>query len=337
MPHYNPEQIEDEALAWLMRTTSGNITPQQQQGLSDWLSQSAAHRSAFEAAQNLWQGLGELRERPLISKNRIQTTTRVITPEKNTAQQQNRYANRPVLPQRMTLAVAACLALLAVLVGANSNVWRIWQAEYHTATGEQQTIVLSDGSTVYLNSGSALDPDYSPEQRRINLLEGEAEFVVSKDKNRPFIVVADGQEIKALGTDFIVRKQQQGVSVTVVESSVQVSHPDLSAITPVVLYPGEHLISKTGQQPGPITTVDLGNATSWRFNRLIFESESLDKVIAEINRYRNGHVFLGRPSLASYRVSGVFNINELGTLLTVINKTLPVKSVALSERYIVLY
>lgn len=337
MPHYNPDQIEDEALAWLMRTTSGNITAQQQQGLADWLNQSDAHRSAFEDAQNLWQGLGELRERPLIGKNRIKPTNGVITPEKNAAQQQNSYAHHKALSPRMTFAAAACLALFAVLFNAVPNTWRLWQAEYHTAVGEQQTIILSDGSTVYLNSGSALDPDYSPEQRRIHLLAGEAEFVVSKDKNRPFIVVADGQEIKALGTDFLVRKQDQGIGVTVVESSVQVSQPELSAIAPVVLHPGEHLFSKTGQQPDPITTVDSDNARSWRFNRLIFESESLDKVIAEINRYRSGHVFLGRPSLANYRVSGVFNINELDTLLTVINKTLPVKSFALSERYVVLY
>ncbi len=328
MPHDRPDQIEDEALVWLMRTTSGNITPQQQQGLADWLSQSTAHRSAFEATQNLWQGLGELRDRPLISKNRIQTTIGVITPEKNTIQQQNRYATL-----RMSFAAAASLALFAVLFNMNP----IWQAEYRTAVGQQQTVILSDGSTVYLNSGSALDPDYSPEQRRVKLLAGEAEFVVSKDKSWPFIVVADEQEIKALGTDFMVRKQDQGISVTVIESSVQISQPELSAIAPVVLHPGEHLVSKTGQQPDPITTVDSDNARSWRFNRLIFESESLDKVIAEINRYRSGHVFLGRPSLASYRVSGVFNINELDTLLTVINKTLPIKSVALSGRYVVLY
>ena len=317
MPNNKPDQIEDEALAWLMRTTSGNFT--QQQELTNWLNQSSKHRLVFENAQQLWQGLGGLREHPLISKNR--------------GQAKKHHSNHRVFLSRLSLAMAACLALIAVLFNINPA----WHAEYHTAVGEQQSISLADASTVYLNSGSAIDPDYSPEQRRIKLVAGEAEFVVSKDKSRPFIVVADGQEIKALGTDFIVKIQPQGISVTVIESSVQVSQPDLNTIIPVVLYPGQRIDSITGQSPSPISTVELSRANSWRFNRLIFESETLDNVIAEINRYRKGHIFLGRRSLANYRVSGVFNISELDKLLTVINKTLPVKSIALGERYRVLY
>jgi len=317
MPNYKPDQIEDEALAWLMRTTSGNFT--QQQALNNWLNQSTQHRLAFENAQQLWQGLGGLREHPLINKNRVQA--------------KKHHSNHRVFLSRMSLSMAACLALIAVLFNINPA----WHAEYHTAVGEQQSIGLADASTVYLNSGSAIDPDYSPEQRRIKLVAGEAEFVVSKDKSRPFIVVADGQEIKALGTDFIVKIQPQGISVTVIESSVQVSQPDLNTIIPVVLYPGQRIDSITGQSRSPISTVELSRANSWRFNRLIFESETLDNVIAEINRYRKGHIFLGRRSLANYRVSGVFNISELDKLLTVINKTLPVKSIALGERYRVLY
>lgn len=329
MPHHDPEQIEDEALAWLMRTTSGNFSEQQQQALADWLSLSNAHRSAFEDAKNLWQGLGELRESPLIA-------THIAVSEINTARQQTYSAKRSTRFSRTVFAAAACMALFAVLFNA-AGAWRLWQAEYRTAVGRQQTIVLADGSTVYLNSGSALDPDYSPEQRRIHLLAGEAEFVVSKDKKRPFIVVADGQEIKALGTDFLVRTQDQSVSVTVVESSVEVSQPASSAIAPVILHPGEHLSATTGRQPGSITAINSENARSWRFNRLIFESEPLDKVVAEINRYRNGRVFLGRPALAHYKVSGVFNIDELDALLNVINQTLPVKAVVLGGRYAVLY
>ena len=317
MPNNKPDQIEDEALAWLMRTTSGNFT--QQQALNNWLNQSAKHRLAYENAQQLWQGLGGLREHPFISKNRIQA--------------KKHHSNHRVFLSRMSLALAASFALIAVLFNINPA----WHAEYHTSVGEQESISLADASTVHLNSDSSIDPDYSPEQRRIKLVAGEAEFVVSKDKSRPFIVVADGQEIKALGTDFIVKIQPQGISVTVIESSVQVSQPDMNTIVPVVLYPGQRIDSIVGQAPGPVSTVELSRANSWRFNRLIFESETLDNVIAEINRYRKGHIFLGRRSLANYRVSGVFNISELDNLLTVINKTLPIKSIALGERYRVLY
>ncbi|MEI6544674.1 MAG: DUF4880 domain-containing protein, partial [Methylococcales bacterium] len=103
MPNNKPDQIEDEALAWLMRTTSGNFT--QQQELTNWLNQSSKHRLAFENAQQLWQGLGGLREHPLISKNR--------------GQAKKHHSNHRVFLSRLSLAMAACLALIAVLFNIN--------------------------------------------------------------------------------------------------------------------------------------------------------------------------------------------------------------------------
>lgn len=196
---------------------------------------------------------------------------------------------------------------------------------------------MADGSIVYLNSASALDTDFSVHERRIKLVAGEAEFVVRKDPSRPFVVIADGQVIKALGTDFIVQKHSLGVRVTVIESAVQVTQPEWPAIRPVVLHPGEQIYALFGQQPGSVLSVKADRIQSWRKNRLIFESETLNKVIEEINRYRPGHVFLAEEALAKYRVSGVSNIDQIDQVLAVIDKTLPVKSVSLGKRFVLLY
>lgn len=214
---------------------------------------------------------------------------------------------------------------------------RLWNADYQTAIGEQQTVTLADGSSVYLNAASALNQSYSREQRRIELLAGEAEFKVSKDKGRVFIVVADNQEIKALGTDFVVKVTGQGIKVSVVESAVQVSQPGQSSIEPVTVNTGEQVNIPAGQRPDPIAAINITHASPWRSNRLIFESEPLAQVVEDINRYRPGHVFLSHPSLGNLKVSGVFSIQEIDSLLGVIGKTLPVKSVALGKRYVVLY
>jgi len=234
------------------------------------------------------------------------------------------------------ILAAACLALVAVLCPTMTSTLRLWNADYQTATGEQQTVTLSDGSSVYLNAASALNQNYSPGQRRIEMLAGEAEFKVSKDKSRPFIVVADNQEIKALGTDFVVKITSQGIKVSVVESAVQVSQHGQSGVAPVPVHTGEQVYIPAGQRPDPIAAMNISHASPWRSNRLIFESEPLAQVVEDINRYRPGHVFLS-PSLGELRVSGVFSIQEIDNLLGVIGKTLPVKSVALAGSYVVLY
>ncbi|WP_305908061.1 FecR domain-containing protein [Methylomarinum sp. Ch1-1] len=182
-----------------------------------------------------------------------------------------------------------------------------------------------------------MNTDYSPQQRRIELIAGEAEFVVAKDKARPFVVVADGQEVKALGSDFIVKKQQGGVSVTVIESAVQVSQPASPKIEPVVLRSGERIDVASGRPLGQMRTVNAERVRAWRDNRLIFEGETLDNVVAEINRYRPGHVFLSDNTLAGYRVNVLFHIDQIDKVLAVIDQTLPVKSMSLGGRFVWLY
>ncbi len=338
MPSKHDGQIEDEALAWLIRATSGEMTLQQERSLADWLAQSPAHQLAYSEAQELWQGLGQLQDRPVVADNLAKMKVERVSPANATIHliKPSTYAKRTFPLSQLTLA-AACLTLVAVLCPTMTSTLRLWNADYQTATGEQQTVILADGSSVYLNAASALNQSYSREQRRIELLAGEAEFKVTKDKGRPFIVVADNQEIKALGTDFVVKMTGNGIKVSVVESAVQVSQPGQTSIEPVTVHTGEQVNIPTGQRPDMVEAMNISHASPWRSNRLIFESEPLSQVVEDINRYRPGHVFLSRPSLGELRVSGVFSVQEIDNLLGVIGKTLPVKSVALGERYVVLY
>ncbi|WP_019868411.1 FecR family protein [Methylovulum miyakonense] len=322
MPKRNPEQLEDEALAWLVRSTSGAMSDGQARQLADWLAESPAHREAFASVRQLWEGLGDLQERPLLRA--------ASNPTKNPPPVFHQTLRKPRL---IGWAAAASLLLATALLIANPDFWQVWHARYHTEVGELQTVALADGSTVHLNALTTLDPRFSGNQRRIRLFDGEAEFIVSKDKSRPFVVEVDGYEITALGTDFVVKKHGQGLAVTMLESAVKVSAPPSPNFTPRVVKAGQ----RWSAHPSAVVDINPRTAAAWRHHRLIFESEPLANVLGEINRYRNGHVFLANPALAGLKVSGVFNSDRLDVLLNVINKTLPVKSVALAGRYVMLY
>lgn len=68
-----------------------------------------------------------------------------------------------------------------------------------------RTEVLEDGTTVTLAAGTVLEVAYSPEERKLWVLEGAAVFHVTKERTRPFIVLADDLQARALGTRFRVQ------------------------------------------------------------------------------------------------------------------------------------
>ncbi|MGH4001375.1 MAG: FecR family protein [Pseudonocardiaceae bacterium] len=171
-------------------------------------------------------------------------------------------------------------------------------------------------------------------RRRIELLAGEAEFVVRADARRPFVVEAGAVRIETLGTDFLVRRDAEGTTVAVVESAVQVHHARGDGAETVRA--GEQ-IRCDDRRLGAVRPADLARSTAWRRGKLVFESTPLAEVVAEINRHRPGHVALMSSELRTHRVSGVFAIDRIDTVLAVISETLPVRSQSVAGRYVVLY
>jgi len=65
--------------------------------------------------------------------------------------------------------------------------------------------------------------DFSQAARNVHLIRGEALFVVERDSARPFTVTAGDTTVRALGTQFNVRRRAEGADVAVVEGAVQVT------------------------------------------------------------------------------------------------------------------
>ena len=124
--------------------------------------------------------------------------------------------------------------LVLVIAGA---IW--WQAEhfpiYATEIGERRSITLADGSTVDLNARSRVRIEFSKKERRVDLLDGQALFQVTKDKNRPFIVSSGDATVRAVGTQFDVYRRTNSTTVTVLEGRVAVystAHVESTAPVP---------------------------------------------------------------------------------------------------------
>lgn len=200
---------------------------------------------------------------------------------------------------------------------------------YETAKGAQQQIVLADGSTVTLNTDTKLTVEFSRRERSIRLDQGEAWFTVSHDERRPFTVQAANGTIRDIGTQFIVTKSAQGVQVSVwegiVEIRVHASDGLGSTSRPLTLHSGRQISYGADGLLSSIVAFDRNSVGSWREGKLIFRSQPLKQVLAEVARYRTEDIRLVDPSLEAFPVSGVVRLQDLGAFLQTLQDALPVR------------
>lgn len=323
------ERLETEATGLVVRLTSGEATEADAQVVASWCSRSLAHEQAYHKVRRLWTGMEGLR-RDLIGEIGLRGMPPECSPERTAVVGQGSCVVRR-RPWASWGAVAAAVASVAICVTLQSGGVTRLMADYSTGIGEQALATLTDGSVVQLNTNAALAIRYSDATRQVELLEGEAAFRVEKDPARPFIVRAHGGQIRAIGTEFLVRAEADATLITVVEGIVEVRE---SQNGPVRVEAGQRLRYSRTSGIEAVESADLRIATAWQRGKLIFESAALSRVIDEINRYRPGRVLLANSALSQHPVSGVFDLDRLDSAVGTIEQTLPVTTVRLTDRFV---
>lgn len=162
-------------------------------------------------------------------------------------------------------------------------------AEFYVPYGDQQQLVLPDGSIVWVNAGSILiyPSEFTADTRTV-YLSGEACFNVAKNPDLPFIVSTQHLDVQALGTIFSINAYPGTVETTATleEGSVQVDMK--SAELPAsVLKPNEQLIYSHLTHAVTISKVDAGEVSAWKDGYLIFKNASFEELVAALERKYN--------------------------------------------------
>lgn len=321
------DRIELEAAEWVVRSGSSEFSEEDRLCMQAWRDQSPVHETAFQFACRTWADMRETRGVPgSESRPRADGTPTAVSP-------------RPAASRRRIWLSAAASLLVAILAGVwyESSALSPRPVFHLTERGEIRTISLADGSVVHLNTASRIALRYGGRERRIDLLEGEAVFTVASDGDagrggRPFVVSAGGGRIRALGTEFAVRRRPDAVEVIVLEHSVEVSVQAAGGDpASIVISSGEAVSYAPGTGLREIVQADLSQVAPWRSGLLIFDRLPLEQVIEEINRYRDGRVVLGNAALARREVSGVFRIAELDSAITIIAQRMNARITSVSD------
>lgn len=299
-----------EAAQWLALIDSDNISEADLAGLEQWRDQSAVHEAA-------WQQALRLRER----FSGLPASLAMAT------------LDRPDQSRRSALRQMLGLAALVPMtwwVGRELPL-EVWTADLRTGVGERRVMTLKDGTTVQLNTDSAVDMD--PVNHKVWLRRGE--ISVTTPGLQPLAIQVPSGQVSLGGATLgpgqvCVRLIPSGCQVAVVQGRADVQPSG-----------GDRLRLDAGQQAdlvaSGIRNVGIIEAwrLGWRDGVLRLDDQRLGDLLVELSRYRPG-VLRWDPALDRLRVTGTFRLDDTDQALTLLAASLPVQVVARTRYWITL-
>lgn len=321
--------ITEAASYWLIKHDADSLSPDDQRAFESWLAVSSTHREAYERAQSMWDNFEQ--DADPAELRVLRTAALGVAP-----------APKPwprIAAVAAICGIAASLALsLKSAHDIKSDVVTTSSAptpteKYSTARNERSTVTLSDGTVVTLNLGTTLNVAFTPAERFVRIIQGQAFFEVAKNPLRPFVVAAADRRVTALGTQFDVRLDPDRIEVVLLEGKVAVDHTTPTMLerlnvrkSHVELKPGEKLVAALGE-PVTVTDTNAQRVTSWRQGWVVFENETVGTAVAELNRYADRPLTVPDESVRNLRLSGVFRVGQPDRFAAIIQELLPVKAV----------
>lgn len=344
-------ELMQQAIEWLVILRSGEISDRETHEFADWLSEDILHAQAFAKAEDLLTDAAIAAQSPRIASSALTDSNETHRKKPSVSLEKPGHVNRRYSSTRFArwLAVplslaAAWLVAVTLILPEQSHIFDDYISDYRTSTGELKDIQLADGSRLLLNTNTAVSVDYTDSLRHIILHHGQAQFTVAKAANLPFEVGSGGLASRALGTVFEVYNPGSGeMHVTVQEHAVAVTienkahDKEIAQQTQIEVKEGQRLrYNSKGHLTTP-ETVNLAQANAWQQRRLFMNDRPLSELIAELDRYRTGRIFISDPSLKKLRITGAFSLANPDETLAKVRQVLALQETRLGSWWVLLH
>jgi transmembrane sensor len=306
--------IQHQAAEWLALRQARGFSLSEQADFAEWMTADPRHAAIFSEVEASWKMFDLLAQYP--HSVDVSADPDLLAPK--TGRMRRRFVRFPV-----ALAAAAAIAMGGIL----------WFGPWHgpdaaVLQADARFMRLPDGSTVELNAGGVVTEHFTPGQRRLRLVRGEAHFSVVKDPTREFIVEADGVAVRAVGTAFNVRLEGKNVEVLVTEGTVNIAPPTAftrASSTPparteppsgpevsATLIAGQRTVVpvqiRADAFPPLVETLaaaDVDRALAWQTSRFNFDSIPLAEVVRRLNRFSVGQKGASRLTIRDGRLDAL--------------------------------
>jgi transmembrane sensor len=337
------DDLVDQAADWMARITDPEASASEFRDWQEWLNISPAHAAAYQSIEHVWALTAHAQERrsdaPEFSAQPAAATPIAATPA--VAQGRSLWRRR-----RPAVAFASAAALAAAAIGVVTWISSERHATYvlETATAEQRSMQLPDGSHLVVGAETKVSVDLTPTRRLLTLDHGIAFFKVAPDKSRPFVVTSDGYTAQAVGTAFSVDAQSGHFLVTVDEGVVEVSRvADLAAHaasgenSPRLVHAGHRIVADASEFHCSMAPNSAGAIPSWISGRLEYLHEELRFVIADVNRYSQHKIVLNDPQIGRHLYTGTVLLEHVDEWVATLPGSFPVRVVTDPADRFVLY
>jgi transmembrane sensor len=332
-------EIEIAAAAWFAKREADGWTVEHQSELNAWLEQSIAHRIAFLRVCEAWRRFGELDaltgdRAPGAIPDRGTWTWRSLPQEtEGPPFQVRRVAPPSAVSHRVWRPTAAAMTLV-ILAAVGLTSWYVVHqgTSYRTEVGQTRAVPLEDGSHITIDTGSCIEVDVRADERRIDLIRGDAFFEVAKDPARPFVVSVDRTRVVAVGTQFYVERDDKGLIVLVTEGKVRLERPTESPHE--VAAGSEARLNTTEVRISHPTDMEVEEMLEWRNGYLLFRDTALVEAVAKFNRYTHKRMLIEDPSIAGIRIGGHFRLDDVQGFLWLLKSGFPINVDERSDRIV---
>ena len=335
------EDIEQAAATWIAQRDSGVWTQAEAASFEEWLSYSVGHRAAYYRLNAAWTEAGRVRALRSMAPVTTAGQEDVAPPS---AESVNTWPSRGKTTRRLAIAASVLILLAATLATFKDEIFNTHR--FMTVVGGLQSIPMSDGSRVTLNTDSELHISLNNRERVVEIDHGEAFFEVAHDPGRPFIVKAGDRRVIAVGTQFSVRRDGADLRVVVAEGTVRYesgagnaassASPGGSSAGDVVLLSAGSVARAQGDavQVQRLPVPEAERNLTWRDGLLTFRNTPLADAVAEFNRYNTRKIVIEDPSIATLEVGGIFRSSNLGPFVRLLEQGFAVKATVQADRIV---
>ncbi|RHR36790.1 FecR family protein [Parabacteroides sp. AF18-52] len=274
--------------------------------------------SDVELADKLAEQIRSLVDPEAIRKRKGSVQDKILT----RIQLRKRQKERRIL----FVSIAASLLVLFT-IGYNfftdspENEHMAW-LEISTPKGVRDSVLLADGSKIFLNGGSNLKypKQFTGKTREVSFV-GEGYFEIAKNAEKPFLVNTGLIDVKVLGTKFNLKTYANDMSVETIleEGRVQISHPASNQM--LEMKPNDCVTFDKQMNTFSKKQVDPLTASMWRTGKYSFYSTPFPEFAQTLERGFGVTFIIENPEVANRHFTGDFirgeTIDEILNILKI--------------------
>lgn len=305
----------NENIDLIIKSLNHEITESEKNELNQWLKK-PQNKNIFDDYKTIWE----------LTENKIDNDVAEINIDEELNFVRNKLGFKKPKIQKIkktemknnfvkyAIAVAASvLVLFGILFWINNRTDEIISDDRIVET------TLPDNSKIVINRNSKIEYPKKFENNRTVKLKGEAYFVVSAQKDNPFIVETENYNVEVVGTEFFVSTLKKQIEVIVKKGIVKV-YPIRKPADSIILKPADKL-----QNGDKITKIKNNNFLSWKTGKIKFDNASLKEISNVLTRTYGVEISISNAEIEDLKMTATFDNQELSSVLKVVEQTLNVK------------